>query len=126
MFLGSNLLLWSSKKQNVVSRSFAKLEYRALANATTYIILLQLLCRELGVFVAAISQLWCDNHSAISLTSNPIFHARTKHIEVDVHFVREKVKSRVLDVGYVPSADQIAYIFKKPLPESRSTSSKTT
>lgn len=76
------------------------------------------LCQELGIAVTNPSQLWCDNQSAIALASNPVFHARTKHIEVDVHFVREKVQAKLIDVGHVPIYDQVADIFTKALPES--------
>lgn len=103
IFLGSNLLVWSSKKQEVVSRSSAESEYRSLANAAADILWLHSLCQELGISIISTSQLWSDNQSAIALASNPVFHARTKHIEVDVHFIREKVQARVLDVGYVPT-----------------------
>lgn len=119
VFLGDNLLVWSSKKQAVVSRSSAESEYRALANAASDLIWLQSICKELSIPVAGPSNLWCDNQSAIALASNPVFHARTKHIEVDVHFVREKVQAKIIDVGYVPSEDQIADIFTKPLAEKR-------
>jgi hypothetical protein len=58
--------------------------------------------------------LWCDNLGATYLTANPVFHARTKHIEVDFHFVREKVAQGALDVRFVSSADQVADAFTKP------------
>jgi hypothetical protein len=58
--------------------------------------------------------LWCDNLGATYLTANPIFHARTKHIEVDFHFVREKVSQGALNVRFVSSADQVADGFTKP------------
>ena len=89
VFLGGNLITWSSKKQYVVARSSTKAEYRALASATTEVVLLQSLLKELGVKVEQTPVLWCDNMEANSLASNPIFHARTKHIEIDVvHFIR--------------------------------------
>lgn len=119
VFLGTNLLVRSSKKQEVVSRSSAESEYRAVANCATDLIWLMSLCRELGVSVTIPSQLWTDNQSAMALASNPVFHARTKHIEVDVHFICEKVQAKIIDVGYVPTQDQVADIFTKALPESR-------
>lgn len=119
IFLGTNLLVWSAKKQEVVSRSSAESEYRALANASADIIWLHSLCKELNLPYKPSSQLWCDNQSAIALAFNPVFHARTKHIEVDVHFIREKVLAKQIEVGYVSSEDQIADIFTKPLSEKR-------
>jgi hypothetical protein len=59
--------------------------------------------------------LWCDNIGATYLTANPIFHRRMKHVEVDYHFVRERVASRQLDVRIISSSDQVADIMTKPL-----------
>ena len=63
--------------------------------------------------------IWCDNISSIYLASNPVFHARTKHIEVDYHFIREKVLHKQLDVRYVSTQGQIANIFTKGLTTPR-------
>ena len=116
VFLGPNLISWFSKKQDVVSRSSTESEYRALATATTEIIWLQSLFKELGVQLdRGPAVIWCDNMGARSLAANPMFHARTKHIEVDVHFIREKVASGVVEVRYVPTTEQIADMFTKPL-----------
>lgn len=119
IFLGSNLLVWHSKKQNVVSRSSVESEYRALANATTDIVWFQSLCKELGIAVNSTSLLWCDNKSAITLASNLVFNAHTKHIQVDMHYVWEKIQDKSLQVGHVPSEDQIADVFTKALGETR-------
>ena len=62
--------------------------------------------------------LWCDNMGAASLASNPVFHARTKHIEVDVHFIKEKVMSKEGEVRFIPSEKQIADVFTKALNNS--------
>ena len=85
MFLGSNLVSWSSRKQNTVSRSSTESEYKAVANATAEMMWVQTLLRELGVNSPNAARLWCDNLGAKYLSSNPVFHARTKHIEVDFH-----------------------------------------
>jgi hypothetical protein len=58
---------------------------------------------------------WCDNLGAKYLSSNPVFHARTKHIEVDYHFVRERVTRGLLQIDFVPTGDQIADGFTKPI-----------
>lgn len=63
--------------------------------------------------------LWCDNSSAIALANNPVFHARTKHIEVDYHFVREKVLSKLVHIQHVGTADQVVDIFTKSLSAAR-------
>lgn len=118
IFFGSNLVTWSSRKQPVVSRSSAESEYRSLANAAADLVWLHSLSSEIGLQHSVPSKLWSDNKSALALASNAVFHARTKHVEIDVHFIREKVQAKVIDVGFVPSDEQVADIFTKPLPES--------
>nr|GEW44762.1 uncharacterized mitochondrial protein AtMg00810-like [Tanacetum cinerariifolium] len=92
VFLGSSLISWQSKKQNVVSRSSTKAEYRTLADTTCEISWLKCLLQEFKVQVHTPVPILCDNISSIALASNPIQHARTKHIEIDRHFVRDKVR----------------------------------
>lgn len=93
MYLGGNLIAWSSKKQPIVARSSAESEYRALAQVATELIWLKSLLCELGVKVFnPYSVICCDNTSATSLSSDPVFHSRTKHIEVDIYFMREKIE----------------------------------
>ena len=82
VFMGSNPISWSSKKQTTVARSSTKVEYRALANTTAELAWLQILFKELRSFLSHVPILWCDNVSAIALASNPVFHAKRKHIDV--------------------------------------------
>ena len=89
IYLGGNLISWCSKKQHVVARSSTESEYRSLALATSELIWIQALLNEVGVCFTGCPVLWCDNISARSLASNPVYHARTKHIELDIHFVRD-------------------------------------
>ena len=77
-----------------------------------------MLLRDLGLFLSTPPLLWCDNVSSLAIASNPVFHARTKHIEVDYHFVREKVLRKDLLVKFISSNDQLADIFTKGLPSS--------
>ncbi|GJS79339.1 uncharacterized mitochondrial protein-like protein [Tanacetum coccineum] len=92
IFLGSSLISWQSKKQNVVSRSSTEAEYRALADTTCEITWLKYLLQEFKVQSSTPVPIMCDNISSIALASNPVQHARTKHIEIDCHFVRDKVR----------------------------------
>jgi histone deacetylase 1/2 len=116
VFLGANLVSWSARKQPTVSRSSTESEYKALANATAELVWIQSLLRELGVQQPRAPSLWCDNLGATYLAANPVFHARTKHIEVDFHFVRERVAMKALDIRFINSKDQLADIFTKALP----------
>jgi histone deacetylase 1/2 len=115
VFFGPNLISWSARKQPTVSRSSTEAEYKALANGTAEATWLQSLLKELNVTQPRPPVLWCDNLGATYLTANPVFHARTKHIEVDFHFVRVKVALGALEVRFVSSADQIADAFTKPV-----------
>ena len=119
LYLGSYPIHWGTKKQLTVSRSSTEIEYRALATSAAEMTWVQMLLRDLHVFLHDIPTLWCDNISAMSMASNPLFHARTKHIEIDYHFVREKVTKKDLAVAFVPTDEQIADIFTKSLSSSR-------
>uniref|UniRef100_A0A2N9INV3 Reverse transcriptase Ty1/copia-type domain-containing protein n=1 Tax=Fagus sylvatica TaxID=28930 RepID=A0A2N9INV3_FAGSY len=77
------------------------------------------LLKDLGIFLSHTPILWCDNVSALAIASNPVFHARTKHIEVDFHFVQERVLHKDLEVKFVSTVDQLANIFTKCLPTQR-------
>jgi histone deacetylase 1/2 len=76
---------------------------------------IQTLLTELGVSHPKAASLWFDNLGATYLSANPVFHARTKHIEVDYHFVRERVANRRLNIRFIPTCDQVSDGFTKPL-----------
>ena len=76
---------------------------------------MQNMLTELGLPHPRAASLWCDNLGATYLTANPVFHARTKHIEIDYHFVRKRVANKLLNVQFVPTGDQVADGFTKPL-----------
>ncbi|XP_028077925.1 uncharacterized protein LOC114279843 [Camellia sinensis] len=118
VFLGPNLISWSAKKQPTVSRSSTEAEYRALAQAAAELSWLQMVLTDLHI-AHPCPLLWCDNLSAISLSSNPVFHSRSKHIAVDYHYIRERVASKQIFVKHVASSDQLADLFTKALPVSR-------
>jgi hypothetical protein len=115
VFLGSNLVSWSARKQATVSRSSTESEYKAVANATAEIMWIQTLLKELSISAPRMARLWCDDMGAKYLSANPVFHARTKHIEVDFHFVRERVLNNLLQIDFVSTGDQVADGFTKAL-----------
>ena len=115
LFLGSNCISWSSKKQPTVSRSSSEAEYRSMAFATAEITWITYLLRDFGVQLLKPPNLFCDNLSALNMTINPMFHSRSKHISLDYHFVHEKVVVHQLVTRYIPSVSQPANIFTKPL-----------
>jgi len=114
VYFGNNIVSWSSKKQKVVSRSSTEAEYRSLASAMTDISWIQSLLHELHVVVPT-PIIHCDNLGAVLLTANPIMHSRTKHFELDLHFIRDKVKHKQVFVRHIPARFQIADAFTKPI-----------
>lgn len=120
IYLGLNPICWSAKKQRTVSRSSTEAEYRQLAYTAAELSWLRSLFKDLHLPLPA-PTLWCDNISSIALASNPVFHARTKHLEVDYHYVREKVIRGELCVRYISTQDQVADIFTKGLSRQRFT-----
>lgn len=113
--LGSSLIAWHSKKQSVVSRSTAEALYRALATVTCELIWLVALLKDFHFSVPQPITVFCDNLAAIDIASNPVHHSKTKHIELDCHFIREKVQAHFITPTYIPSRLQLADIFTKPL-----------
>jgi hypothetical protein len=98
-----------------VSQSSTEAEYKALVNTTADIIWIQTLLKELQVASPPHAKVWVDNMGAKYVAFNPIFHGRMKHVEVDYHFIRERVAKRLLEVDYVPRGDQTADGFTKGL-----------
>ncbi|XP_019176868.1 PREDICTED: uncharacterized protein LOC109172173 [Ipomoea nil] len=121
VFLGTNLISWLSRKQCTVARSSTEAEYKALADVSAEVTWVVSLLRELGLHFSHPATLWCDNLGATYLCANPVFHARTKHVEIDYHFVRDKVASGDFVVNFVSTKDQLADIFTKPLTGPRFT-----
>jgi hypothetical protein len=115
VFLGSNLNSRSARKQSTISRSSTEAEYKAIADATTEIMWVQTLLKEFNIFSPKSARLWCDNLGVKYLSANPVFHGRTKHVEVDYHFIRERVFCKLLIIDFVSSKDQVADGFTKAL-----------
>ncbi|GJV51959.1 ribonuclease H-like domain-containing protein [Tanacetum coccineum] len=116
VFLGDNLLTWSSKRQDMLSRSSVEAEYRGVANAVAETSWLRNLLLELQTPLSTATLVYCDNVSVVYMSANPVQHQRTKHIEIDIHFVRDKVAADHVRVLHVPSRFQYADIFTKGLP----------
>lgn len=115
MFLGNSLISWKSKKQTVVSRSSAEAEYRALASATCEVIWLTNLLQDLNIKPAKPITMYSDNKAAIQIASNPVFHDRTKHFEIDLHFIRDKIIEGIMKPSKIESEKNIADILTKGL-----------
>jgi hypothetical protein len=118
VFLRDNLVSWSAKQQTVVSRSSAEAEYRAIANGVTEATWLRQLLHELQTPPSRCTLVYCDNISVVYLSTNRVQHQCTKHVEIDLHFVQEKVGISQVRVLYVPTTSQFTDIFTKGLPSS--------
>ncbi|KAL8103387.1 hypothetical protein AgCh_027816 [Apium graveolens] len=116
LLLGGSPITWKSKKQPTVSRSSSEAEYRAMAGAASEVTWVVQLLKELGVDSLQPVTLFCDNQSALHIARNPVFHERTKHIEVDCHFTRDKVLEGLLQLSYLPTKNQLADVLTKILP----------
>lgn len=114
-FLGQSLICWRTKKQPTVSKSSSEAEYRAMASATCEMQWLLYLLRDLQVQCVQLHVLYCDNQSAMPIALNPVFHERTKHLEIDCHIVREKLQAGIFKLLPVTTHDQIADFFTKAL-----------
>ena len=115
--LGSSLISWRSKKQTHVARSNTEAEYRVLADITSELLWLRWLLKDLGVSTSSATRLYCDNQSAIHIAHNNVLHERTKHIEIDCHFIRNHLVHGALKLISVSSKDQLADIFTKSHPK---------
>ncbi|GKB63106.1 ribonuclease H-like domain-containing protein [Tanacetum coccineum] len=118
VFLGNNLLSWSSKRQPTLSHSSTKAEYRGVANAVAETCWLRNLLCELHTPLSSATLVYCDNVSAVYLSCNSVQHHRTKHTEIDIHFVCDLVAAGQVRVLHVPSRYQFADIFTKGLPSA--------
>ena len=115
VFVGGNLVSWRSKKQAVVSRSTAEAEYRALSQGLCEMLWVKYLLSELKLLRKGPLKVWCDNQSAIAIANNPVQHDRTKHVEIDRFFIKEKLDAGIISLTHVSSGQQFADCLTKGL-----------
>ncbi|CAA7042627.1 unnamed protein product [Microthlaspi erraticum] len=115
--MGPNLLSWSAKRQQTVSKSSTESEYRALTATAQELTWLSALLRDLGIPQSKSTLLQCDNLSAVYLSANPALHNRSKHFDTDWHYIREQVALGLIETKHIPATEQLADIFTKPLPK---------
>lgn len=111
--MAGNFVTWRNKKQHVVSRSSAEVEYSLMTQVACELVWLKLVLAKLGFTVKAPMPMQCDNQAAMFIAHNPTFLERTKHIEVDYYYIRDIVMRGVISSPYTPSSKQWADIFSK-------------
>ncbi|RVW59644.1 Retrovirus-related Pol polyprotein from transposon RE1 [Vitis vinifera] len=117
-YVWGNLVTWRSKKQSVVARSSAEAEFRAMAHGICERMWLQRILKELGIISNSTMTVLCDNKATISIAKNPVQHNRTKHVEIDRHFIKEKLEGGTIRLMYIPSSRQTTNILTKALPKA--------
>eukprot|EP00253_Pinus_taeda_P033599 PITA_33599 len=113
--LGSGIVTWTSKKQHAVALSSTKAEYRGLVKASCEAVWLRRMLADMHVSQAGPTPLFCDNPGVLKLAKNPIFHEQTKHVETHCHYIQQLVEDKSIQLLYVPTMEQPADIFTKPL-----------
>jgi hypothetical protein len=113
--LGSVMISWGNRKQKSVALSIAEAEYMAACEACTEAVWLRKLISDLFDQIPESTIIYCDNQSCIRLSEHPVFHERSKHIEIKYYFIRDKVQEGEVKLEYIPTDEQKADILTKPL-----------
>lgn len=119
IYLGSQPISWTSKKQNGVARSSTEAEYRSVANTAAELRWITSLLHELGINTKTTPTIYCDTIGATYLCANHVFHSRMKHLALDYHFVRGQIQQGCLHVAHVSTNDQLADGLTETLPRTR-------
>jgi hypothetical protein len=115
VFFGNSLISWRTKRQKTVFLSNAETEYRAMAGTCCELTWLRHLLTDLHMLISDPVTLHCDNQVALHIAKNPVFHERTRHIEMDCHFIRDKILQGEIATRYMISSQQLADVFTKTL-----------
>ena len=108
-------MTWKSKKQTVVARSIAEAKLRSIAHGICEVLWLKILLEELEVMVKLPLRIYCDNKATINISHNLVHHDRTKHVEVNRHFIKEKIEDGTICITSVPTTKQVADVLTKGL-----------
>eukprot|EP00253_Pinus_taeda_P009115 PITA_09115 len=115
-FMGSRLVSWLNKKQISIALSIAEAEYVVAASCCTLLLWMMQTLQDIQMTCTPPISIFCDNTSSISISKNSIMHSKTKNIPIKYHFLLEQVLEQKVKLEYVPSKEQVADIFTKPLP----------
>lgn len=110
--------MWTARKQSVVSRCTSEVEFRSVADSVSDVLWLLGVLKEMHVDIVDTPSVWCDNSGTVAMSANLVLHNKSKHFELDLFFVREKVEDGTLHVGYIPASEQVADVLTKALPTS--------
>lgn len=113
--LGESPVSWKTRKQPTISKSSAEAEYRAISFLTSELLWMKSILISLGISHHQPMKIYCDSKTAIHISNNPVFHERTKHIEINCHFVRDEIQSETVSTHHVSTTQQLADVFTKPL-----------
>ncbi|GJX36811.1 hypothetical protein Tco_0248368 [Tanacetum coccineum] len=117
-FLGNKLVSWTSKKQDCTATLSAEAKYVALSVSSAQVMWMRTQLKDYGFNYKKMS-LYCDSHSDIAISCNPMQHSRTKHINVHYHFIKEHVERGIIELHFFRTEYQLADMFTKALPEER-------